>query len=63
MKRNYIKPEVFLVGLGDIMDVIPQGSETNEFDTKKNDMMIDWDEDESIFKNIWAEDDSENNED
>ena len=64
MKRNYIKPEVFLVGLGNLMDdVIHQGSNFSGGgfgDAKENDISFDdwgWDseegDDSDPYESLW----------
>ena len=41
MKRDYVKAEVKVIILSDIMQVIVEGSDTNTFDAKKNDLFFD----------------------
>ena len=63
MKKEYIRPEMYIVILGDdILDVIGPGSPTLEPDAKENNIEFDWDDDESIFKDLWAEDEEEEKE-
>ena len=61
MKKVYINPIIEKVELEDILDVINPGTipEGEDADAKKNDIMFDWDDDEAIFKDLWAEDEEE----
>ena len=42
-----------------MQEVITQGSDTNDFAKENNITFDDWDEDEPIFKDLWAEDEEE----
>jgi hypothetical protein len=56
MKKEYIRPEVFVVTLGDdILQVITQGSDTNDF-AKENsiDFGDDIDSDEP-YRDLWED--------
>ena len=63
MKKVYIKPQAIACCLKDnLMDVItPATHKTDDF-AKENNIEFDWDDDESIFKDLWAEDEEEEKE-
>lgn len=64
MKKEYINPIIEKVVLEDILDVINPGTipEGDPYDAKENNIVFDWDEDEPIFKDLWAEDEEEKKE-
>lgn len=61
MKKEYINPIIEKVVLEDILDVINPGTipEGDPYDAKENNIVFNWDEDEPIFKDLWAEDEEE----
>ena len=60
MKKEYIRPEMYNVILGDdILQVIGPGSPTDDFAKENTITFDDWDDDEPIFKDLWAEDEEE----
>ncbi len=59
MKKEYIKPEMYIVIIGDniLDDVIPQGSDTNVFEEAKEnsiDFGDDIDSDEP-YRDLWED--------
>ena len=57
MKKDYLRPELKTVEIGDLMQVIPLGSPTDEFNDAKE-QKIDVIEEEAlpVDKNIWEDD-------
>ena len=59
MKSDYVKPEVKVIVLGDLMqEVIGGGSDTNEYDAKEQKIDFDSEEEEEtlpVSKSIWED--------
>lgn len=62
MKKEYIRPEMFIVILGDdLLQVITQGSDTNDF-AKENPIDVGFVDDEEPLpedKDLWGDDEEE----
>ena len=60
MKKDYLRPELITVEIGDLMQVIPLGSPTDEFnDAKEQQLEFDEEEPLPVDKNIWEEENEE----
>lgn len=67
MNKIYIIPDTVILNEESepfMENVISQGSEYHGGggDAKENNMVYDWDDDEPIFKDLWAEDEEEKKE-
>lgn len=57
MKKDYLRPELITVEIGDLMQVIPLGSPTDEFnDAKEQQLEFDEEVPLPVDKNIWEDD-------
>ena len=57
MKKDYLRPELKTVEIGDLMQVIPLGSPTDEFnDAKEQKIDVTEEEPLPVDKNIWEDD-------
>jgi hypothetical protein len=57
MKKDYLRPELKTVEIGDLMQVIPLGSPTDEFnDAKEQKIDVVEEEPLPVDKNIWEDD-------
>jgi hypothetical protein len=57
MKKDYLRPELKTVEIGDLMQVIPLGSPTDEFnDAKEQKIDVIEEEPLPVDKNIWEDD-------
>ena len=59
-KKAYLAPALFICELDEIMETVPWSPTPDDPAAKENNITFDdWDEDESIFKDLWAEDEEE----
>ena len=57
MKKDYLRPELITVEIGDLMQVIPLGSPTDEFnDAQEQQLELEEEEPLPVDKNIWEDD-------
>lgn len=57
MKKDYLRPELKTVEIGDLMQVIPLGSPTDVFnDAKEQQIDVIEEEPLPVDKNIWEDD-------
>ena len=57
MKKDYLRPELKTVEIGDLMQVIPLGSHKDEFnDAKEQQLEFEEEEPLPVDKNIWEDD-------
>ena len=63
-KKEYKSPQMEIVNLKieGVCDVVPTVSDQEEFAKENNITFDDWDDDEPIFKDLWAEDEEEKKE-